>query len=278
MTRAITRRIIQEQQRLLAVPPAVTDRHYLKLLQVWQWENSQTIDSVLDQAVAYGFTGLLVKALDGPYWMGQIDPSSEALGSVADVAIHTRKARERGLYYFCWTNPRQFEIAQQTSLTAGCANASDGVFLDIEPYSQFWGPWAQIGLAALFMAQLTEKTNSFIALQPDPRVNALASLRISEWIPKADAISGQHYWSDFNSDPTEQLVHALALGNLYSMPSLPTLPGNAPYESFPTNAISAFPGFAVWRLGSTPSRTLSMLGSLPVAGLVSDKLRPRTHA
>ena len=266
-----TGRRVGAQPLETVLPPAVP-RHHLKLLQVWQW-GSSTIDSVLDVAQANGFTGLLVKSLDGPYWMGDIDPSDQALGGPDDVSRQTEKARARGMYYFCWTNPRQFEIPAQAELTAQCANASDGVFLDIEPYAQFWGPWAAVGLAASFMEQLRSRTASFIALQPDPRINALAALRITEWVPQADAISGQHYWNDFHSDPRDELVHAAALAQLYGKPVLPTLPGNA--DSFPADAISAFPGFAVWRYGSTPDETLAWLGSIPVAGLVSSKLKVR---
>lgn len=274
MSTALGRRTASVQQTTTVVPPAVAC-HYLKLLQVWQW-NSGTIDSVLDLAQANGFTGLLVKALDGPYWMGDIDPSHEALSNSADVSRQTSAARARGMYYFTWTNPRQFSLAQQAELTAQCAESSDGVFLDIEPYSQFWGPWAAVGLAENFMSQIRAKTDAFIALQPDPRLNALAALRISEWTPTVDAISGQHYWSDFHTEPRDELVHAASLGALYGLPSLPTLPGNA--LSFPADAISTFPGFAVWRYGSTPDQTLALLGSLPVTGLVSDKLEVRTHA
>jgi len=274
----MTRQRRAAQAQLLGspfLPPAVTNRHYLKLLQVWQWEG-RTLDEILTLAKATGFTGLLVKALDGPYWMGGIDPSSWALRDVASVSRQAGIARERGLYYFCWTNPRQFEIEAQTTATAGCAMASDGVFLDIEPYAQFWGPWAEIGLASSFMTSLRSKAqNAFIALQPDPRLNALAALRINEWAPQADAISGQHYWSDFHSDPSQELAHARSLGGLYGVPSLPTLPGNAPWSSFPWDEISQSPGFAVWRLGSTPQAILERLGSLTVQGIESDKLEVR---
>lgn len=271
MTTALGRRIASQQSfgSVSTTPPAITV-HYLKLLQVWQWGNT-TLQSVLDQARSYGFTGLLVKALDGPNWMGDFDDSPDALSSVTDVQRQAGVAHSQGMYYFAWTNPRQFQIQLQTDLTAEVANACDGVLLDIEPYTQFWGPWAPIGLAAQFMTLLREKApRAYIGLQPDPRVSALASLRISEWVPLADSIWGQHYWNDFQSDPTEELVHAAALGMLYSMPVLPTLPGNG--TGFPLDAISKFPGFAVWRSGTTPEATLALLGQLPVAGTISDKL------
>jgi hypothetical protein len=244
--------------------------HYLKLLQVWQWGNT-TPQSVLDQARSYGFTGLLVKALDGPNWMGDIDPSPWGLGGPGDVRAQAEMAHARGMYYFVWTNPRQFQIQLQTDMTAEVANACDGVLLDIEPYAQFWGPWAPLGLAAQFMMLLREKApQAYIGLQPDPRNGALASLRIDEWVPLSDSIWGQHYWNDFQTDPAQELMHAAAMGMLYDLPILPTLPGNG--TGFPTDLISGFPGFAVWRSGTTPESTLALLGSLPVTGTISGKL------
>jgi len=214
-----------------------------------------------------------VKALDGPYWMKGIDPSAEALGAIIDVEQHVQLAHEAGLYYFCWTNPRQFDLEIQAMLTAAIARACDGVFLDVEPYTQFWGPWAPVGTAESFVADIRlGAPDAWIAIQPDPRPNALAAIRIGEWMPYVDAISGQHYWSDFHSDATAELIHAQALGELYGKPSLPTLPGNAPYSSFPWSLISHLPGFVVWRMGTTPNATLLRLGSTPVMGLKSDKL------
>ena len=270
MTTAVGRRIASQQAlgSVSTTPPA--KMHYLKLLQVWQWGDT-TPQQVMDQARSYGFTGLLVKALDGPQWMGDYDPSPYALSSPENVREQAALAHSQGMYYFVWTNPRQFQIQLQADLTAEATKACDGVLLDIEPYEQFWGPWAPIGLAAQFMTLLREKApRAYIGLQPDPRISALSALRISEWVPRADSIWGQHYWNDFNSDPVSELVHAAALGMLYSMPVLPTLPGNA--TGFPVDAIGKFPGFAVWRSGTTPEETLVLLGQIPVAGTVSDKL------
>lgn len=269
MTTALGRRIASQQALGGSTPP--TKMHYLKLLQVWQWGDTHP-EPLMAAARSYGFTGLLVKALDGPQWMDNYDMSPDALGSVADVQHQADMAHDMGLYYFCWTNPRQFQIDVQTDLTAQIAQHCDGVLLDIEPYNQFWGAWAEIGLAARFMTLLRSKApHAYIGLQPDPRAAALASLRIAEWLPLADSIWGQHYWNDFGTDPTQELAAASIMSKVYSVPVLPTLPGNA--SGFPLDRISTFPGFAVWRSGTTPEATLTALGNLPVAGITSDKLK-----
>lgn len=275
MTTFFGRRLAAQQALLAAASgPPVSEQHRLKLLQVWQWEGVKLDDAFLQSVKDLGFTGLLVKALDGAVWMSNYDSSAYALSEVNDVSWQSDLCHEHGLYYFAWTNPLQMYTGVQSHLTAEISKRCDGVFLDVEPYAQFWGPWAPAGLASSFMqAVRKEAPESFLVLQPDPRVNALASIRINEWAPYVDALSGQHYWSDFHTDPTQELAHAQALGSLYRLPLLPTLPGNAPQGSFPVDVISEFPGYVVWRLGSTPANTLALLGSLPVAGLATQKLR-----
>jgi hypothetical protein len=245
----------------------------LRLLQVWQWEGS-TLMQAIQICKQYGFTGLLVKALDGASWMSQFDPSKDAIGSVGEVQWQAEIAHLAGLYYFAWTNPLQDNLAVQADQTAQIANACDGVFLDVEPYNQFWGPNAPAGLASSYMQAIRDDApDAFIALQPDPRPSALQAIRIDEWLPYCDAMAGQHYFSDFGSDPRAELALAVLLGHAHHIPILPTLPGNAS-GIWPTDLISAFPGFVVWRMGSTSTATLARLGVLPVAGLETSKINP----
>jgi len=251
--------------------PVPTDTHYLKLLQVWQW-GQQTPQSVALRCKRYGFTGVTVKALDGTAWMDNFDGSAAALGSYQEIDQQASYFHEQGLYYFVWTNPLQPNWQTQADMTAMIVEdtLADGLMLDIEPYAQFWGPWAQQGLGEQFMQRIRHGTTGWVALQPDPRVSALQSLRISEWVPYADAMMGQHYWSDFHTDPEAELFLALELGSVLGIVVLPTLPGNAP-GTWPLNTIAKFPGFCVWRDGTTPEQTLAQLGALQVAGLQTNK-------
>jgi hypothetical protein len=274
VTTVTGRRVVMQQQMLLGHAPAppTTTTHHLRLLQVWQWEGSALMQAI-QLCKQYGFTGLLVKALDGASWMSTFDHSEDAIGSVGEVQWQAEIAHMAGLYYFAWTNPLQTNLAVQADQTAQIANACDGVFLDVEPYNQFWGPDATAGLASSFMQAIREDApDAFIALQPDPRPSALQSIRVDEWLPYCDAMSGQHYFSDFGSDPRAELALALLLGHAHHIPILPTLPGNAA-GVWPTDLISGLPGFVVWRMGSTPPATLARLGTLAVAGLETGKIK-----
>lgn len=276
MTTALGRRIVAQHTGGVATADPVPTTHALKLLQIWQWEGWPcSFEGALDLCEDLGFTGLLIKALDGKYWMGDIDSSPIAVGRLHDCQALWQLAYDRSLYCFFWTNPRQSDVLAQATLTAAIASVSDGVLLDIEPYDQFWGAWAPVGLATQFMQAIRQfSPYAYVGLQPDPRTNALAALRINEWTAYADSVWGQHYWSDFGTDPEQELMHAEALSSVLGLPVLPTLPGNYG-GTWPTSTISTFPGFAVWRAGSTPTSTLIQLGALPVAGLASTKIARR---
>jgi hypothetical protein len=248
----------------------------LKLLQVWQF--NATAEGGLAGAIAtakqYGFTGLVVKALDGIDWMSIYDTSPDALDSVTKVAQQWRTCADAGLRYFCWTNPKHdIDMPGEAAVTALIARACDGVLLDTEPYRQFWGSNAPAGLAQSFMESIREQApEAFIGLQPDPRPTALDQIRVQEWLPFVDVLCGQHYYQDFNSDPAAEMAYALELGQRFGLPVLPTLPGNAPTASLPLSEIWKFPGFVVWRLGTTPPQALQLLGSCAVLGLSSPRL------
>jgi hypothetical protein len=273
MTAAL-RTLIQQQQVARRAPRATPVM--LKLLQVWQF--NATAEGGLAGAIAtakqYGFTGLVVKALDGIDWMSVYDTSPDALDSVTKVAQQWRMCADAGLRYFCWTNPKHdIDMTGEAALTARIARACDGVLLDTEPYRLFWGSNAPAGLAQSFMESIREQApDAFIGLQPDPRPAALDQIRVQEWLPFVDVLCGQHYYQDFNSDPAAEMAYALELGQRFGLPVLPTLPGNAPTASLPLSEIWKFPGFVVWRLGTTPPQALQLLGSCAVLGLSSPRL------
>jgi hypothetical protein len=248
--------------------------HWLKLLQFWQPFN-------LGEGIAachrYGYTGLLVKALDGTDWMSRYDGSADAISSLAELTAQVARVHDEGLYYFAWTNPLStVELALQATLTGQVARACDGVFLDVEPYTQFWGADRPAGLASQFMQWVRlEAPAAFIGLQPDPRGSHLGEIKVWEWMPHVDVFAGQHYWSDFGSSARNELAYAAQLGTVYDVPILPTLPGNAAAGSFPFAQIAQLPGFIVWRYGSTPTSVLAELGSTGMKGLVSGRISVR---
>jgi hypothetical protein len=218
-------------------------------------------------AKANGFTGLLVKALDGDRWMSYYDPDPNAISGPDHVAQLRDWCHENGLDLYVWINPlADVDLDAEASLAAAAANNADGLFLDAEPYRQFWGADRDPRLIRRFLEALRAAApDAWIALQPDPRETALDNLEADVWMPYVNAISAQHYWSDFGTSSAFELERAYALGQFYNVPSYPTLPGNAPLSSFPADdLIGQFPGFCVWRFGTTPAATLARLGSIAI--------------
>jgi hypothetical protein len=239
----------------------------LKLLQVWQYGLPTAAEKTLDDAIAtaqeFGPTGLLVKALDGASWMNEFDHTRDALGSVDQAQAQHDACTANKLDYYVWTNPHTDDWQTQADVTAQLALVTDGVFLDVEPFAGFWGPFKPVGLAQQFMERVRSQADgAFIALQPDPRPQHLEEIRVNEWMEFCSALAGQHYWSDFQTDPRNELKKANALAAQFGKDVYPTLPGNAPTASFPLDLLAGFPGFVVFKLGSTPPATLTALGGV----------------
>src|SRR5688572_18700293 len=124
----------------------------MKLLQIWKFAGDARDVSNLDDAIAtarrYGFDGLLVKALDGTDWMRTYDVADDALASSTQVLAQRDRCHAAQLKYYVWTNPlHDVDIDRQAALTAEAAQAADGLFIDSEPYTSFWGAWRPQGSA-----------------------------------------------------------------------------------------------------------------------------------
>ncbi|MBI4497559.1 MAG: hypothetical protein HY689_06670 [Chloroflexi bacterium] len=256
-----------------------------KLLQVWQWNTQaeQTVAAVVRVCRTAGFTGMVVKALDGATWMGRVDPTPAALRSVDDARRQAEESHAAGLVYAVWTIPRDRDLAEQARLTAALAAAPeiDAVFLDVEPYlPSFWGAWRPAGRARDFMERIRAAApDAALVLQPDPRPGRLAEIRPDEWLPYTSALAGQHYFHLFETDPAEEMARALALGEQWGLPVYPTLPGEASADDLRT-AVHALRGLGgrgcvLFRLGVATAAQLravggvdfDAVGSAPASGL-----------
>mgnify|MGYP001613855936 FL=1 len=148
-----------------------------RLLQVWQYkfQEEKTFDAVLNTASKYGYTGVLVKALDGEIWMNQYDHAQDALYSLDQNDKQVLQAHVRGLLYCCWTNPLYDPPSlDEAERTGEIAQRVDALFLDVEPYASFWGANRDPGLATRFMQQVRAiAPQAYIVLQPDPRADRL---------------------------------------------------------------------------------------------------------
>lgn len=255
-----------------------------KLLQIWQYNTQaeKTMAEAIQTALDYGFTGIVQKALDGNTWMGNVDPSSDAIHSSNDVARLCNQCNEAGLSFYIWTVPHAVDVdmAQQAIDTAACATACNGVFLDVEPYAGFWGI-QPAGIATTFMKALTDQLGGndlrdpaiLITLQPDPRPARIVDIKIAEWLPYVDAVAPQHYWSTFGTTPEQELQNADDLWDQLWAMKEPlqywlTVPGATDPSLIEGIDLSdsnepgwPFNGLVVWRLGTATPETLKIYGA-----------------
>jgi len=253
----------------------------VKLLQIWKFggpgRDADSLDAAISIAQQHHFDGLLIKALDGTEWMSVYDAADDAIRSSEQAATQRDRCHDAGLKYYVWTNPiHNVDLEVQAQRTAAAALASDGLFLDVEPFTgppPFWGALRPAGAADGFMRRVRELAGDvWIALQPDPRAARLAEIRPDEWLTHINAFAGQFYWTDFSPPPETwstrarlELSNAASLGRSWEMPVLPTLPGISDPGAFPIDMLREFPGFVVYRLGTTSPEVLELLGSIPLA-------------
>jgi hypothetical protein len=188
-----------------APPDAPTD---LRILQVWQNFDAAQVAAFCANA---GLNAVMVKALDGTFWMGDRYAGNPA--SPAAVAAQRAFFHSLGIRYGVWSNPLYGDDAflqAQAAETAAAALQADFLALDTEPYGEhFWGANRPAGAAETFMQRVREGApEATLYWQPDPRPARLAELRPGEWAPYMNGWMGQHYWPDFGTTPEEEVANA----------------------------------------------------------------------
>ncbi len=250
----------------------------VRLVQVWQYaaQSERTLDQVIATARRFGYTGILIKAIDGLTWMGNVSaeqPHADALRTIAQAKEARIKVNAAGLQYCLWTVPQWDEDRlRQAQLTAELTGACDALFLDVEPYDHFWGANRPSGDAAGFMQVIRAiAPTATIVLQPDPRTGRLQDIRADEWLPHCDGLAGQHYWNTFETnDPAAQMALALEEAHRFGVAPVPTLPLASTPELLQT-AIDALQSAGVlawctWRLGVGDNATLAVVGRAAPGG------------
>lgn len=256
----------REEEPVPDPPPDLAE----DLLQVWQWgppyAAERNLQEICATAVSYGFSGIVLKCMDGLDWAASYFAGQGAPGSLDQVIEQHAYALSRGLKYYAGVNPLYFSNGQldaEGQIYGQLALATDGLVLDVEPYEGFWGAWRPVGYAQHLMQTIRSVAPaSLLVFQPDPRTMRLEELRPEEWIPFCDVIAGQHYWTDFQTNPSQELLNAQQLGHDWGKTVWPTLPGNAPASDFPREMLQDFPGTVLWRLGTANAEVLSVIGGL----------------
>ena len=245
-------------------------------MQVWQWGPPHAAERTIDEAIAlcheYNIQGLLLKALDGTTWMGDVDHSPDAIHGHDDIHRLRLKCSDAGLGFGVWTNPLHGDtgyLARQAMLYAQAGDIAGLLALDVEPFGAFWGANRPKGDAAYFTDSIRSHAPDLpIIFQPDPRPARLAELRPDEWIANANVMSGQHYWTNFDTTWYDEYI--AAFNNHAKWPSpetAPTFPGNAPAGGIAgfVRAImtSEAQGAIIWRLGTTGPEQLATIRDNP---------------
>lgn len=250
-----------------------------KLLQIWQWDAASQAESTQEEAIAlckrFGATGVLIKALDGKWWMGAgIDDSAPALRSLDQIIDQARRFHDAGLSYYLWGVARPYFIEEQTTLIAAIANTTgvDGFVIDTEPYAGFWryndadgGGFPDVGMAGDFMARIrAQAPAAFLVMQPDPRPARFDELAPHEWLPYFDAIMPQSYWADFGTEPDEEMMDAADMGGQYGKEIAPTISvGEEVSAAAIKGAVQTWAsltgngGMVLWRMGTANAEQLA---------------------
>lgn len=239
-----------------------------RLLQVWQYDG-WGFNDVLDIAKTHGFTGVLVKAMDGNNWMATFDAAPSALRSLSLMQRQRELARNEGLSYYAWCIPLWEDRVSTPEIYGKIANDCDGLFLDVEPFPRFWRAYHLEGAADAFMQAVRAVAPSAkIVLQPDPRSPHLNGIRSQEWIRYCDGFSGQHYFPTFGTSPQDEVDRVIGIQEvLLNKPlgyMIPTLPLDAPPDQL-EEMVSLLTAFGIhswvaWRLGTGDNTTLDILG------------------
>src|SRR5665647_1532315 len=226
----------------------------MRLLQAWQFDNSN-LDALISDAKRLNYDTIAVKALDGCDFMNQFDASPDAIGNPGQVAEQCQRAHDAGLSYYAWSVIRNSWIPEQTSLLSDVGIQADGLILDVEPYTHFWGV-ASPGIATQFMQSLVNKAPlKWLALEIDPRQNAIDALKLGEFTPFLNAIMTQSYWNDFNTNPVIESDRCKQIEGAYGLPIIPVLPALATADDIAT--FSQFNNVAIWRWGlEIPTMTI----------------------
>lgn len=188
----------------------------------------------------------------------------DAIRSVAQVAQQVDYCHSRGLEYYVWTNPLATDpIEVQGDISGHLANISDGLFLDAEPYDQFWGRNRPVGLARAFCERIRSVApDAFIILQPDPRPTQFPGIRPEEWLDYVNAVSGQHYWPAFGTTAEQELELAIEFAKTCVLPNYPTLHYGIHTGDLDTPLIKDFPGFVLFVMGYANAEVLESVGGL----------------
>ena len=242
-------------------------------LSLWLWQFDQTsegnIEAIAATALQYANAPIvLVKAMDGPYFMGpspQGDTSPEAISGYAKMAETIARGADAGITVIPWVN------VLASSNAAAHAALGPALVVDAEPYASFFengqvGPNTPADFTA-YLIGLRAGGVQQLYISIDPRPWAEQALGVPNWASLVDGILPQMYWTDFQTAPDsaamQDYVHAMAL---LGVPVMPVLPANGQAGDMARFAAICAPygftGFSLWRLGEADAAHLQEFSAM----------------
>ena len=251
---------------------------------VWQFSVDGAPATIASKLASAGMA-VMVKTHDGLEWMSTYDPSPSAVNGPAQVSALASLFEGRGVPFHAWSVIKGIDPVAEARMAADVlANGARSLTLDLEGSAGFW---AGTPAAAVAFGEELRKLTPFgrVDISIDARPWRINLVPMNEFVLFTDGIAPQLYWDTFDSGDNlagyagsgypagasgmtpEFLINTTAkLLEPYKREIIPAGQGSSPdstsWARFNYAAWNlGLHQLSVWRLGVTPSGTLSYLGA-----------------
>ncbi len=194
---------------------------------IWLHQFNKTAEKTPQEYAATllprGIDTLYVKAMDGPYWMGDIYNHPLVPYDLDSWGSVVGQFRDAGLRLLPWVVNRR--SAGEAPLHVACGKVAGGLIVDFEyHYSGFYeGPYDQ-AVAYFDQLRAAVQAGEWIAVAPDPR-QLDREYGIRPMLRDLSAYLPQDYWTDFQADALDVVIDSVQFLAQYG-PVEPILPHN----------------------------------------------------
>lgn len=228
---------------------------------IWLHQFTQTAEQTpqqfADTLLPRGITAIYVKALDGPYWMGDVYNHPLVPRDTASMAVLCDRFEAVGLELIPWVVSRR--SADEARSHVDCGTAANGkLIVDWEyHYAGFWEGTLADAQEYHDTLQAAVQAGLWVASAPDPRqvqrdYSRTLITGLSAYLP-------QCYWTDFQR-PAIEVLRSAAMNMAGLDPFEPILPYNASAEDMATALQwcqqQGCPGVSLWLMGHADARQL----------------------
>src|SRR6266536_1248328 len=197
----------------------------------------QTPADIAATLLPRGITSVYIKAIDGPYYMGDVYSHPLVPRDSASMAVLVDQFAAEGLTLVPWVVPRR--QASEADVHVECAHAAGGrLIIDWEyHYAGFWEGTLAAAVEYHDTLQAAVQAGLWIASAPDPRqvgrdYDGSLIAHLSAYLP-------QDYWVDFQVGPIDVLADSFQKLEQYG-PVEPILPHTATAADMQTGLAYCF--------------------------------------